>query len=95
MTFVELIVNVPIRRSFRQDQPPPPPEPTTWSDEPEDAPPAPPAKLQTFHYHLPPELENQVQPGHLVWVPFGRQEVQGVVLRCTSSDARYSAISSA
>ncbi len=35
----------------------------------------------TFHYHLPPELEGVVQPGHLVKVPFGRQQVQGVVFR--------------
>lgn len=35
----------------------------------------------TFHYHLPPELEGLVQPGHLVEVPFGRQQVQGVVFR--------------
>lgn len=34
-----------------------------------------------FHYHLPPELEQRVSPGHLVEVPFGRQRVQGVVLR--------------
>ena len=34
-----------------------------------------------FHYHLPPELEGQVQPGHLVEVPFGRQRVQGVVIK--------------
>jgi len=34
-----------------------------------------------FHYHLPDELEGQVGRGHLVIVPFGRQEVQGVVLR--------------
>jgi primosomal protein N' (replication factor Y) len=34
-----------------------------------------------FHYHLPPELEGKVQAGHLVEVPFGRQQVQGVVLR--------------
>ena len=33
-----------------------------------------------FHYHLPPELEGQVQVGHLVIVPFGQQTVQGVVL---------------
>ena len=35
----------------------------------------------TFHYHLPPELEAVVQLGHLVEVPFGRQQVQGVVFR--------------
>jgi len=34
-----------------------------------------------FHYHLPPELEGQVLPGHLVEVPFGRQRVQGVVIK--------------
>ncbi len=35
----------------------------------------------TFHYHLSPELEGMVQPGHLVEVPFGHQQVQGVVFR--------------
>lgn len=34
-----------------------------------------------FHYHLPPELEGRVSAGHLVEVPFGKQQVQGVVLR--------------
>lgn len=34
-----------------------------------------------FHYHLPPELEGQVQVGHLVLVPFGQQIIQGVVMR--------------
>ena len=34
-----------------------------------------------FHYHLPEELEGKVYPGHLVAVPFGKQHVQGVVLR--------------
>lgn len=33
-----------------------------------------------FHYHLPAELQDQVQIGHLVLVPFGTQTVQGVVL---------------
>ena len=35
----------------------------------------------TFHYHLPAELEGVVRPGHLVEVPFGHQQVQGVVFR--------------
>ncbi len=35
----------------------------------------------TFHYHLPEELVGVIQPGHLVEVPFGRQQVQGVVFR--------------
>ncbi|RPI88220.1 MAG: primosomal protein N' [Chloroflexi bacterium] len=34
-----------------------------------------------YHYHLPPELEGKVGVGHLVQVPFGSREVQGVVLR--------------
>jgi primosomal protein N' (replication factor Y) len=33
-----------------------------------------------FHYHLPPELEDQVVSGLLVLVPFGPRTVQGVVL---------------
>ncbi len=35
----------------------------------------------TFDYHLPPELRQSVQPGHLVTAPFGRRKVQGVVIR--------------
>ncbi len=34
----------------------------------------------TFHYHLPPDLEGRLLPGHLVTAPFGHQRVQGVVL---------------
>jgi primosomal protein N' (replication factor Y) len=34
-----------------------------------------------FDYHLPPEIEARVQPGCLVVVPFGRQMVQGIVLK--------------
>ncbi len=34
----------------------------------------------SYHYHLPPELQESVQPGSLVVVPFGRQRVQGVAL---------------
>ncbi|HQN44244.1 MAG TPA: hypothetical protein PLA25_08925, partial [Anaerolineaceae bacterium] len=34
-----------------------------------------------FDYHLPPELVDSVQPGSLVVVPFGQQNVQGIVLR--------------
>jgi primosomal protein N' (replication factor Y) len=40
-----------------------------------------------FHYHLPPELEGQVEPGHLVEVPFGARRVQGVVLRQVNEPA--------
>lgn len=34
-----------------------------------------------YHYHLTSELESIIQPGHLVEVPFGAQQAQGVVLR--------------
>lgn len=87
MRLVEVIVNVPIRRTFsRQALEGPPPEPDFYSASPEmvgesggdDSPDE--ADYQSFHYHLPPELENVVVPGHLVWVPFGAREVQGFVL---------------
>lgn len=35
---------------------------------------------RTYHYLVPEELADQVQPGSLVVVPFGKQVVQGVVL---------------
>ncbi|MBE0699480.1 MAG: hypothetical protein IH586_21360, partial [Anaerolineaceae bacterium] len=34
-----------------------------------------------FHYHIPPDLAEQIAPGSLVIVPFGKQQVQGIVLR--------------
>lgn len=34
----------------------------------------------TFHYHIPPKLEDQLEPGHLVGVSFGKRWVQAVVL---------------
>jgi primosomal protein N' (replication factor Y) (superfamily II helicase) len=34
-----------------------------------------------FHYHVPPDLVEQIAPGSLVIVPFGQRQVQGVVLR--------------
>jgi primosomal protein N' (replication factor Y) (superfamily II helicase) len=40
-----------------------------------------------YHYHLPAELVGRVLPGHLVVVPFGRQRVQGLVLRQVSDPA--------
>ena len=82
MRFAEVIVNVPIRRSFRAVEPPTPDEldaPGAAAPDDDDA------SYQTFHYHLPLELENVVQPGHLVWVSFGAREVQGFVLALTDS----------
>lgn len=40
-----------------------------------------------FDYHLPEALEGQVKPGCLVIVPFGRQIVQGLVLRQMAESA--------
>ncbi|MCE5209567.1 MAG: primosomal protein N' [Chloroflexi bacterium] len=34
-----------------------------------------------FDYHVPDHLKNQVKPGCLVEVPFGKQMIQGIVLR--------------
>src|SRR5947209_2229768 len=34
-------------------------------------------QASTFDYLVPPDLA--VEPGHLVWVPFGRQRAQGIV----------------
>lgn len=36
-----------------------------------------------FHYHASPELEGKLQIGHLVVVPFGQQQVQGVIVGFT------------
>lgn len=35
--------------------------------------------LEAFHYRIPENLAG-LQPGHLVWVPFGPQYLQGVVM---------------
>lgn len=75
MNIIEAVVNVPIRRTFRRDQPAPPPDDESDASE----------SLQTYHYHLPPELESVIEVGHLVWAPFGAQEVQAVVLRRVAS----------
>mgnify|MGYP005847603161 CR=1 FL=1 len=34
---------------------------------------------RTFHYRIPEALIGALRIGHLVWVPFGRRELQGVV----------------
>ncbi|MFZ1753901.1 MAG: primosomal protein N' [Caldilineaceae bacterium] len=81
--YVEVVVNVPIRRTFGRGQTPPPPADLPGFAGEEDTSDDSAAALQTFHYHLPPELLGAVQPGHLVWVPFGRQTLQGIVVRLT------------
>lgn len=93
-SLVEVIVNVPIRRSFRQQEAPPADASLSdsASDSSQHAPLASSSResihqrsagaphYQTFHYHLPPELEGKIRPGHLVWAPFGAQEVQAIVV---------------
>ncbi len=44
-----------------------------------------PVAVGLYHYHLPPELEGLAAPGCLVVVPFGQQQVQGVIWRMVSS----------
>lgn len=35
---------------------------------------------QTFHYHIPPELTGEIEPGHLVKVSFGTSHTTGIVI---------------
>ena len=39
----------------------------------------------TFHYTVPVDLREQVQPGSLVWVPFGKEQLHGVTLALTDT----------
>jgi primosomal protein N' (replication factor Y) len=39
----------------------------------------------TFHYAIPPEMESQLVPGHLVTVPFGSRREYGVVVALSDS----------
>ncbi len=36
--------------------------------------------LRTFHYRIPASLRDRVAVGQLVWVPFGRQRAQGIIV---------------
>ncbi len=100
MIFVELIVNRPIRRTFSRLHETPPPEGQGEDELVETFDPLTDtlaeqqAALQLYHYHLPVELEQIVVPGHLVWAPFGAQQVQGfVVRRCDHAPVPTRAIS--
>ncbi|MCB0115174.1 MAG: hypothetical protein KDD84_13830, partial [Caldilineaceae bacterium] len=82
--YAQVVVNVPIRRTFaRTNEPPPNP----FEDESAGAHTlgGGAAQFQTFHYAIPTALLDQVQVGHLVWVPFGRQELQGLVVSLDES----------
>ena len=97
--FVEVIVNIPIRRSFRQEEAAPPDLEFGGIEVADERLSSTPnrgagsihqrsggaARFQTFDYHLPPQLIGKIRPGHLVWVPFGSQEVQGIVVRTAPS----------
>ncbi len=106
-SLVEVIIFLPIRRSFRQQEDPPPENDFGAANEdaqlhlsPEQVRPervhqrtGGAARFQTFHYHLPPNLVGGVEPGHLVWAPFGTQELQGIVVGpATSSPVETKAI---
>ncbi len=39
---------------------------------------------KTFHYHIPPELEGSLEPGHLVQVAFGAALQHGIILALLS-----------
>ncbi len=44
---------------------------------------APVSPSRTFSYHIPEQL--RLQPGQLVWVPFGRRTLQGVVMELAAA----------
>ncbi|MCS6844184.1 MAG: primosomal protein N' [Caldilineales bacterium] len=63
--FAEVVVHTPMARLLRSGE--------GMAEEPE-------ALGMTFHYAVPAHLQGRVRPGHLVWVPFGQQQLHGVVL---------------
>ncbi|MFQ5575733.1 MAG: hypothetical protein ACE5G8_01960 [Anaerolineae bacterium] len=69
--YAEVVVNRPIVQRRAADSALPAVE--EWSVQHE-------TRLKRFHYHIPPHLAAHLQPGHLVAVPFRRQELQGVVV---------------
>ena len=42
-----------------------------------------PSAKGAFHYRIPPHLADKLAVGQMVWVPFGPQRLQGVILRFT------------
>ena len=65
MTYAEIAVNAPLRGRPKTD---------------EGLAPGYSHLAPTFHYSIPPHLEDLVAPGQLVRVPFGPRTMQGVVL---------------
>ncbi|MFP4321458.1 MAG: primosomal protein N' [Anaerolineales bacterium] len=44
---------------------------------------------QGFTYHIPDELRGQIQPGHLVHVPFRTGQEAGIVIECTDEAPQF------
>ncbi len=85
--FAEVVVNIPVRRPHEALQPV---APASAAD---DAPEEP--SFQTFTYSIPGPLRGRLQPGHLVWVPFGARFVQGIVAAlCAETEVRTKPIAS-
>ena len=75
--FAEVVVHTPLaRRPDAAAQPTPDAEASGDVN---------PAGGLTFHYRVPAALAARLQPGHLVWVPFGREELHGVVVAVTTA----------
>lgn len=43
--------------------------------------------LQTFDYSIPPHLQDRLVPGQLIWVPFGRRQVPGIIMSLSRASA--------
>ena len=67
MTYAEVVVNTPLHRRVAVTE--------ELASEAGSSP-----LSLTFHYAIPPELQNQVTVGQLVWVPFGPRRLQGLIL---------------
>ncbi|MBN1219634.1 MAG: primosomal protein N' [Anaerolineae bacterium] len=88
MKYVEVVVDRPLikrdRRSFIETpETAAIPYPETETPLEPNLPPSPEANplALTFHYHIPPHLEKQIQIGQLVAVPFRTQQLPGIVVQ--------------
>lgn len=86
--YAEVVVDRPIvkrdRRGFVEtpaDADRPYPEVEAMNSADGTAPPEANPLALTFHYHIPAHLAGQLQPGHLVAVPFRTQQLTGIVVR--------------
>jgi primosomal protein N' (replication factor Y) len=70
MKYAEVVVNTPLRRQ---------PKAVVEGYPPEGATAYRPLSM-TFHYSIPPYLQDEVALGQLVWVPFGPRRLQGVIM---------------